>query len=83
MRLIAQPADDLAFERIVNVPKRGLGTTSLQTVRLQARASDKPLLAAAMDLATSDELRPAARHALAGFAADIGRGVTWRGRYIM
>ncbi len=75
LRLIAQPADDLAFERIVNVPKRGLGTASLQAVHMQARASDKPLLAAAMDLAASDELRPAARHALAGFAADIGR---WR-----
>ena len=75
LRLIAQPADDLAFERIINTPKRGLGTASLQVVHIQARASEKPLLAAAIDLVQSEELRPAARHALAGFAGDIKR---WR-----
>jgi len=75
LRLIAQPADDLAFERIVNVPKRGLGTASIQAIHVQARASDKPLLAAAIDLVTSDELRPAARTALGGFCQDIAR---WR-----
>ena len=75
MRLIAQPADDLAFERIVNVPKRGLGTASLQAIHVQARASDKPLMAAAVDLVTTDELRPAARNALGGFCQDIAR---WR-----
>ncbi|MEC7238414.1 MAG: 3'-5' exonuclease, partial [Pseudomonadota bacterium] len=75
MRLIAQPVDDLAFERIVNVPKRGLGTASLQAIHVQARASDKPLMAAAVDLVTTDELRPAARKALGGFCQDIAR---WR-----
>ena len=75
MRLIAQPADDLAFERIINLPKRGLGTASLQAIHMQARASDKPLLAAAIDLVDTDELRPTARHALADFIKDIKR---WR-----
>ena len=75
LRLIAQPADDLAFERIINTPKRGLGTASIQALHMQARASDKPLLAAAMDLAQSDELRPAARTALGGFCQNIER---WR-----
>ena len=75
MRLIAQPADDLAFERIVNVPKRGLGTASIQAIHVQARASDKPLMAAAIDLVTTDELRPAARTVLGGFCQDIAR---WR-----
>jgi DNA helicase-2/ATP-dependent DNA helicase PcrA len=75
LRLIAQPADDLAFERIINVPKRGLGTASLQAVHIQARASQKPLLAAAFDLVQSDELRPAARNALGTFIQDIKR---WR-----
>ena len=75
LRLIAQPADDLAFERIINTPKRGLGTASIQALHMQARASDKPLLAAAMDLAHSDELRPTARTALGGFCQNIGR---WR-----
>ena len=75
LRLIAQPADDLAFERIINTPKRGLGTASLQAVHIQARASDKPLLAAAIDLVQTEELRPAARHALGSFVQDIKR---WR-----
>jgi len=75
LRLIAQPADDLAFERIVNVPKRGLGTASIQAIHVQARASEKPLMAAAIDLMTTDELRPAARTALGGFCQDIAR---WR-----
>ncbi|MDB4852078.1 UvrD-helicase domain-containing protein [Alphaproteobacteria bacterium] len=75
LRLITQPADDLAFERIINVPKRGLGTASLQAVHMQARASAKPLLAAAMDLVDTDELWPAARHAFSSFINDIRR---WR-----
>ena len=75
LRLIAQPADDLAFERIINVPKRGLGKASLQAIHIAARAADKPLMAAAMDLAGSDEMRAAARNALTGFVTDIKR---WR-----
>jgi DNA helicase-2/ATP-dependent DNA helicase PcrA len=74
-RLIAQPADDLAFERIVNLPKRGLGDASLQAIHIQARASQKPLLAAAFDLIDTDELRPAARTSLTEFIRDIKR---WR-----
>jgi len=38
LRVIAQPADDLAFERIVNLPKRGLGDATMQAVHLHARA---------------------------------------------
>jgi DNA helicase-2/ATP-dependent DNA helicase PcrA len=75
LRLITQPADDLAFERIINVPKRGLGTASLQAVHMQARASAKPLLAAVIDLVDTDELRPAARQAFSSFINDIRR---WR-----
>jgi len=73
LRLIAQPSDDLAFERIINTPKRGLGTASLQAVHIQARASDKPLLAAAIDLVQTEELRPAARNTLQSFVQDIKR----------
>ncbi|MEK9610376.1 MAG: UvrD-helicase domain-containing protein [Alphaproteobacteria bacterium] len=74
-RLIAQPADDLAFERIVNLPKRGLGAASLQAIHIQARASQKPLMAAAFDLIETDELRPAARTSLTEFIRDVKR---WR-----
>ena len=67
LRLIAQPSDDLAFERIINTPKRGLGPTSLQSIFAYARASDQPYLAAARALVDSDELKPQARRQLSGF----------------
>ncbi|AQS89204.1 ATP-dependent helicase [Neoasaia chiangmaiensis] len=46
MRVLAQPADDLAFERIVNVPRRGVGTAALQKLHLEARQIKGPLTAA-------------------------------------
>jgi len=75
LRLIAQPDDDLAFERIVNKPKRGLGETTLQALHALARAQGVSLLAAARDLGDTDDLKPRARKALAAFAEDVGR---WR-----
>ncbi|MES2137765.1 MAG: UvrD-helicase domain-containing protein, partial [Pseudomonadota bacterium] len=75
LRLIAQPADDLAFERIVNVPKRGLGDKALATIHRHARSTGQPLLFAAATLLDSDELTPQARRSLGRFVADIAR---WR-----
>ncbi|MCC5971430.1 MAG: UvrD-helicase domain-containing protein [Pararhodobacter sp.] len=43
-RLAISPTDDLAFERIVNTPKRGLGDKAQQTIQKVARAADVPLL---------------------------------------
>jgi DNA helicase-2/ATP-dependent DNA helicase PcrA len=63
-RLVAQPADDLAFERIVNTPKRGLGDTTIRALHDYARARDIPMLAAASDIIETDELKPKARKAL-------------------
>ena len=75
LRLIAQPSDDLAFERIINTPKRGLGPTSLKMIFAHARAIDKPYLAAAKDLVNSDELKPQARRQLGAFIASLE---TWQ-----
>ena len=75
LRLIAQPADDLAFERIVNQPKRGLGDKALASIHAHARASQQPLLLAAASMLDSDELQSRARNSLARFVADIAR---WR-----
>src|SRR5208282_2929166 len=63
LRLVHQPADDLAFERIINTPRRGIGTATLQTLHALARADALPLAAAAQRLVESDELKPAARRA--------------------
>jgi DNA helicase II / ATP-dependent DNA helicase PcrA len=76
LRLVHQPADDLAFERIVNLPRRGLGTSTLQTLHALARARELPLTDTAHILIGTDELKPAARRALSGFITDLQR---WRG----
>jgi len=75
LRLIHQPDDDLAFERIINKPKRGLGDTTVQKVHILARAQNVPMLEAALRMVETDELRPQARTALRAFATDLGR---WR-----
>jgi DNA helicase-2/ATP-dependent DNA helicase PcrA len=63
-RLVCQPADDLAFERIINTPKRGLGDTSVRYLHDYARARDIPMLQAAAEIVETDELKPKARKAL-------------------
>jgi DNA helicase-2/ATP-dependent DNA helicase PcrA len=75
LRLIVQPADDLAFERIVNQPKRGLGDKAIATIHRHARATQQPLLLAAASILGTDELTPQARRSLTNFVADIAR---WR-----
>jgi DNA helicase-2/ATP-dependent DNA helicase PcrA len=75
LRLVRQPSDDLAFERIVNTPRRGIGTASLQQLHGAARAGSLPLAEAARELIAGDKLPRAARNALAGFLAALDR---WR-----
>lgn len=72
LRLIHAPEDGLAFERILNKPKRGLGAAALATVQAMARERDCSLFAAAQFLAEgAGDLR--ARKALASFVAQVTR----------
>src|SRR6476659_5467063 len=73
LRLVAQPADDLAFERIVNQPKRGLGDKAVARIHAHARATGEPLLIAAASVLATDELTAQARRSLGNFVADIAR----------
>ena len=75
LRTIAQPADDLAFERIYNQPKRGLGAKTLEAMRRHARQMQMPLAAASLDLCETDELPARARNNLVGL---LGQFVRWR-----
>ena len=75
LRVIEQPADDLAFERIHNQPKRGLGAKTLEAMRRHARRTATPLAAASLDLADSDELPARARGTLVALLGQIAR---WR-----
>jgi DNA helicase II / ATP-dependent DNA helicase PcrA len=75
LRIVHQSADDLAFERIINVPKRGLGDKAVAKLHMLARASGLPLLNAAARILDSDELTPQARRSLGNFLGDLAR---WR-----
>jgi DNA helicase II / ATP-dependent DNA helicase PcrA len=75
LRLINQPSDDLALERIINVPKRGLGDKAVAKVQMLARAEGIPLMTAAARILDTDELTPQARRALGNLVGDIAR---WR-----
>ncbi|WP_292528604.1 ATP-dependent helicase [Methylocystis sp.] len=75
LRCVAQPADDLAFERIVNTPKRGLGDATLQMLHEYARRERVPLMQAARFLTESEELKPKPRGALRSLIGDFDR---WR-----
>ncbi|WP_407965818.1 ATP-dependent helicase [Bartonella sp. C271] len=64
LRVVVQPADDLAFERIINIPKRGLGNATLRHLYNSARARSIPLFVAAAEIISTDELKPKIRNAL-------------------
>ncbi|HWW47831.1 MAG TPA: UvrD-helicase domain-containing protein [Xanthobacteraceae bacterium] len=64
LRVVNSPADDLAFERIVNVPKRGLGDATVQLLHDHARMHRVPLTEAARLVLSGDALKPKARSSL-------------------
>jgi DNA helicase-2/ATP-dependent DNA helicase PcrA len=75
LRLVHQPDDDLAFERIVNRPKRGIGEATMQVLHKVARERGMTLAAAAQALAAGEALKPAARKSLTAFVENLAR---WR-----
>jgi DNA helicase II / ATP-dependent DNA helicase PcrA len=75
LRVVNSPADDLAFERIVNVPKRGLGDATVQLLHDHARKRRVPLTEAARAVIETDELKPKPRGALRGVLEAFDR---WR-----
>jgi DNA helicase-2/ATP-dependent DNA helicase PcrA len=74
-RVTVQPDDDLAFERIVNVPKRGLGDATVQQLHVLARGRGISLHRAAGLIVETDELKPRPRSALHDLMAGFER---WR-----
>ncbi|MGB6438978.1 MAG: UvrD-helicase domain-containing protein [Methyloceanibacter sp.] len=69
------PANDLKFERIVNLPRRGLGESSLKSLHQVARAHNVPLMQAARLIVETEELKPKSRKALSDLIAAFDR---WR-----
>ena len=77
LEVVANPANDLKFERIVNVPKRGLGDTSVKRVHELARARGIPMMQAAQMMVESDELGGKARKSMYDLLRLFER---WRGQ---
>ncbi|NKB43115.1 MAG: AAA family ATPase [Alphaproteobacteria bacterium] len=75
LRCITTPTDDLAFERIVNKPKRSIGDTTVQKIHVYARSAGLSLMEAALRLTETDELRAQTRKALTTLIGDMSR---WR-----
>jgi DNA helicase-2/ATP-dependent DNA helicase PcrA len=75
LRTIHSPSDDLAFERIVNVPKRGIGDASIQLLHEHARRRRIPLFDAARAMVATDDLKPKTRSALRAVIDNFDR---WR-----
>src|SRR5262249_43768513 len=75
LRLVNQPADDLAFERIINVPKRGLGDATVKLLHDHARRQRISMMEATRAVVATDELKPKPRGALRDLVAAFDR---WR-----
>jgi DNA helicase-2/ATP-dependent DNA helicase PcrA len=75
LRVTVQPDDDLAFQRIINVPKRGLGDATVQTLNRYARAQNLSLFGALRRLLETDEFKPKVKQTLTTLVRDFDR---WR-----
>jgi DNA helicase-2/ATP-dependent DNA helicase PcrA len=67
LRLIANPFDDVAFERAVNLPARGIGKTTLTKLREKARATHTSLWQVAENLMSEGALSSRASYGLHAF----------------
>ncbi|WP_122049805.1 ATP-dependent helicase [Asaia bogorensis] len=73
MRVLAQPADDLAFERIINVPKRGVGAAGLQKLHHEARRLNAPLSVGVAHALDTGLVKGKGRDALSGLMEAFAR----------
>ncbi|MGR3700835.1 MAG: ATP-dependent helicase [Paracoccaceae bacterium] len=72
-RVVTSPADDLAFERIVNTPKRGLGDKAMQTIQRIARDNGVPLVQGAQIAVGEKAITGKGGAALGQLVGDIAR----------
>ncbi|WP_425073061.1 ATP-dependent helicase [Sagittula sp. S175] len=72
-RMVVSPSDDLAFERIVNTPKRGLGDKAQQTIQRIARANGVPLVDGAAIAIEMGEIKGKGAQALGRLITDLAR----------
>ena len=75
LRLIRSADDDLAFERVVNVPKRGIGNASIAKLQAYARTDGRSLSTITPMILQTDEIKGKAKRGLTGFIDSLNR---WR-----
>ena len=72
-RLAVSPDDDLAFERVVNTPKRGLGDKAVQSIQIEARGLGMGLLEGARSLLAKGGIGGKGAAQLRGFVDAVDR----------
>ena len=80
LTLVVNPADDIAAKRVINVPRRGIGKTSVERIEQFAREMDMPFLEAAELLIVDPDTRAATRKSVAEFVTLIKTARSYEGR---
>ena len=71
LRLVFGREDDAAFERVINIPPRGIGAKTLDIIRSRAQKIETSLWKACQDLLETDDLTPRASQSVEGFLSDF------------
>ncbi len=71
LRLVFGREDDAAFERVINIPPRGIGAKTLDIIRSRAQKIETSLWKACQDLLETDGLTPRASQSVEGFLSDF------------
>ena len=79
LTLVVNPADDMAAQRVINVPRRGVGKATVEHIAQAAREAQTTFMNAAELAIVDEELRPAARRAVGEFVQIIRDASTYAG----
>lgn len=79
LNLVVNPANDVAAQRIINVPKRGIGNTTVEHMRMVAEVNHCTFLQAAELCMIDEGLRPGTRKAIAEFVGIIHEAQQYSG----
>ena len=79
LTLVVNPADDIAAKRVINVPRRGIGKTTVERIERFAAEMDMPFLEAAELAIVDPELRASVRKSVAEFVQLIKDAQSYEG----
>ncbi len=79
LTLVVNPADDIAAKRVINVPRRGIGKTTIEYLERQARTEGQTFLEAAEEGIVDANLRASAQRALGEFTGLLNEARTYEG----